>query len=77
MAPLRAQILHLFRTLKTDRKVSYWYGARSKKEIFYEEDFREIEKQFLTSHSTSLSLTLSQRIVDRLYRLHPSQVVYG
>ena len=46
MAPLRAQILHLFRTLHTHRKVSYWYGARSKKEIFYEEDFREIEKQF-------------------------------
>ena len=46
MAPLRAQILHLFRTLHTGRKVSYWYGARSKKEIFYEEDFREIERQF-------------------------------
>lgn len=46
MAPLRAQILHLFRTLHTGRKVSYWYGARSKKEIFYEEDFREIEKLF-------------------------------
>lgn len=46
MAPLRAQILHLFRTLKTGRKVSYWYGARSKKEIFYEEDFREIERNF-------------------------------
>ena len=46
MAPLRAQILHLFRTLHTGRKLSYWYGARSKKEIFYEEDFREIEKQF-------------------------------
>lgn len=46
MAPLRAQILHLFRTLHTGRKVSYWYGARSKKEIFYEEDFREIEKQY-------------------------------
>ena len=46
MAPLRAQILHLFRTLHTGRKVSYWYGARSKKEIFYEEDFREIEKEF-------------------------------
>ena len=46
MAPLRAQILHLFRTLHPGRKVSYWYGARSKKEIFYEEDFREIEKQF-------------------------------
>ena len=46
MAPLRAQILHLFRTLKTTRKVSYWYGARSKNEIFYEEDFREIEREF-------------------------------
>ncbi len=46
MAPLRAQLLHLFRTVKTGRKVSYWYGARSKSEIFYEEDFREIEKNF-------------------------------
>ncbi len=47
MAPLRAQLLHLFKTLKTtDRKVSYWYGARSKNEIFYEEDFRQIEKEF-------------------------------
>lgn len=46
MAPLRAQILDLFKTVKTGRKVSYWYGARSKNEIFYEEDFREIEKEF-------------------------------
>ncbi len=46
MAPLRAQLLHLFRTVKTGRKVSYWYGARSKNEIFYEEDFREIEREF-------------------------------
>lgn len=47
MAPLRAQLLHLFNTLKmTDRKVSYWYGARSKNEIFYEEDFRKIEAEF-------------------------------
>jgi len=46
MAPLRAQILHLFNTVKTGRKVSFWYGARSKKEIFYEEDFREIERNF-------------------------------
>ncbi|MGM0530693.1 MAG: NADH:ubiquinone reductase (Na(+)-transporting) subunit F [Bacteroidota bacterium] len=46
MAPLRSHIFHLFKTLKTDRKVSYWYGARSKKEIFYEEDFRELEKEF-------------------------------
>ncbi|MDR0658351.1 MAG: NADH:ubiquinone reductase (Na(+)-transporting) subunit F [Mediterranea sp.] len=47
MAPLRSHILHLLKTLKiTDRKISYWYGARSKNEIFYEEDFRELEKIF-------------------------------
>jgi Na+-transporting NADH:ubiquinone oxidoreductase subunit F len=46
-APLRSHLLHLFRTLKTtDRKISYWYGARSRNEIFYEEDFRSIEKEF-------------------------------
>ncbi|MDD2345482.1 MAG: NADH:ubiquinone reductase (Na(+)-transporting) subunit F [Bacteroidales bacterium] len=46
MAPLRSHIFHLFHTEKTDRKVSYWYGARSLREVFYEEDFREIEKKF-------------------------------
>ena len=46
MAPMRSHIFHLFHTLKTDRKVSFWYGARSKREIFYEEDFRDIEKRF-------------------------------
>lgn len=45
MAPLRSHIFHLFHTQKTNRKVSFWYGARSKREIFYEKDFREIEKQ--------------------------------
>lgn len=46
MAPLRSHIFHLFHTLKTDRKVSYWYGARSTREVFYEDEFREIEKKF-------------------------------
>ena len=47
MAPLRSHIFHLFHTLKTtDRKVSYWYGGRSKRELFYIEDFRAIEKEF-------------------------------
>ncbi|MCK4630372.1 MAG: NADH:ubiquinone reductase (Na(+)-transporting) subunit F [Bacteroidales bacterium] len=46
MAPLRSHLLHLFNTLKTKRKVTYWYGARSKNEIFYEEHFRELEKIF-------------------------------
>jgi len=46
MAPLRSHIFHLFHTLKTSRKVSYWYGARSPREVFYEEEFRAIERQF-------------------------------
>ncbi len=46
MAPLRSHIFHLFKTLETDRKISYWYGARSKKEIFYEKEFRELEEKF-------------------------------
>jgi len=46
MAPMRSHIFHLFPTLKTKRKVSYWYGARSKREIFYEDHFRDIEKEF-------------------------------
>ena len=46
MAPLRSHIFHLFNTLETDRKVSFWYGARSKKEIFYEKEFRELEEKF-------------------------------
>jgi Na+-transporting NADH:ubiquinone oxidoreductase subunit F len=47
MAPLRSHIFHLFHTLKTkDRKVSYWYGGRSRAELFYTDDFRDIENEF-------------------------------
>ncbi len=46
MAPMRSHLFHLFHTLKTKRKVTFWYGARSKREVFYEEDFRAIEKAF-------------------------------
>ena len=46
MAPMRSHLFHLFHTLKTGRKVTYWYGGRSKRELFYEEDFRQIEKDF-------------------------------
>lgn len=47
MAPLRSHLFHLFHTLKTtDRKVSFWYGGRSKRELFYVDQFREIERQF-------------------------------
>ncbi len=47
MAPMRSHIFHLFHTLKTrDRKVSFWYGARSKREMFYDEDFKAIEREY-------------------------------
>ena len=47
MAPLRSHILHLLNTLKiTDRKISYWYGARALNEVFYMEDFLDLEKRF-------------------------------
>ncbi len=47
MAPLRAQIMHMTKTLKTtDRKMSYFYGARALNEVFYLQDFLDIEKEF-------------------------------
>jgi Na+-transporting NADH:ubiquinone oxidoreductase subunit F len=46
MAPLRSHLFHLFHTLKTGRKVSYWYGARSKREMFYDDHFKAIEDKF-------------------------------
>ncbi|MFM8172795.1 MAG: NADH:ubiquinone reductase (Na(+)-transporting) subunit F [Pirellulaceae bacterium] len=46
MAPLRSHIFELFKNRKTKRKVSYWYGGRSSKELFYVDHFRAIEKEF-------------------------------
>jgi len=46
MAPMRSHIFHLFHTERTTRKVSFWYGARSLREVFYEDEFRAIEKEF-------------------------------
>ncbi len=46
MAPMRSHLYHLFRTLKTGRKVTYWYGGRSKRELFYIDHFKALEKDF-------------------------------
>lgn len=46
MAPMRSHLYQLFRTVKTGRKVSYWYGGRSKRELFYLEHFEALEKDF-------------------------------
>ena len=46
MAPMRSHLYHLFKTLETGRKVTYWYGGRSKRELFYLEHFYELERKF-------------------------------
>ncbi|MBR5831542.1 MAG: NADH:ubiquinone reductase (Na(+)-transporting) subunit F [Bacteroidales bacterium] len=47
MAPLRAQIMHMTKTLRTtDRKMDYFYGARALNEVFYLQDFLQLEKEF-------------------------------
>lgn len=46
MAPMRSHLYELFKTLKTGRKVTYWYGGRSRAELFYIHYFRDLEKEF-------------------------------
>ena len=51
MAPLRAQIMHMTKTLKTtDREMHYFYGARALNEVFYLNEFLELEKEFPNFH---------------------------
>ena len=51
MAPLRAQIMHMTRTLNTrDRELHYFYGARALNEVFYLQDFLQLEKDFSNFH---------------------------
>ncbi len=46
MAPMRSHLYELFKTMKTGRKVTYWYGGRSRAELFYIHYFRDLEKDF-------------------------------
>ncbi len=57
MAPMRSHIFDQFKRLKTNRKVTYWYGARSRRESFYEEDFNEIAAE---NSNFSWNLALSE-----------------
>lgn len=57
MAPMRSHIFDLFKTQKTTRKVSFWYGARSRREIFYENDFEQLANEF---SNFSFNIALSE-----------------
>jgi len=46
MAPMRSHILDQLLTVKTKRKITFWYGARSKQDLFYADEFMELEKKF-------------------------------
>lgn len=61
MAPLRSHIFHLFQTLRTKRKVHYWYGGRSLQELFYTDHFRNIEKDY---SNFKYSIALSEPLPD-------------
>jgi len=45
MAPMRSHLFDQFKRIKTNRKITFWYGARSKKEMFYTEDFDMLQKE--------------------------------
>lgn len=61
MAPLRSHIFHLFYNKKTTRKVSFWYGGRSRKELFYLEDFYKIQNNF---SNFKFYVVLSEPLLD-------------
>ena len=45
MAPMRSHLFDQLNRIKTDRKITFWYGARSKKEMFYVEDFNKLQEE--------------------------------
>ena len=61
MAPLRSHIFELFKRQMTDRKVSYWYGGRSAKELFYLDEFEELAKN---NENFSLHIALSDPLPE-------------
>jgi Na+-transporting NADH:ubiquinone oxidoreductase subunit F len=57
MAPMRSHIFDQFKRLQTDRKVTFWYGARSLREAFYQEDFDSISEEFPDNFEWHLALS--------------------
>ena len=61
MAPLRSHILHLLRELGSQRRISYWYGARSRDELFYTEQFEQLAREH---PNFSFHVALSEPLPD-------------
>ena len=90
MAPMRSHIFDLFLTKRTQRKVSFWYGGRSKRELFYMDDFAGIAKEFPNfNYTVALSEPLPDddwdgptgfihTVVDEYLRQHedPTEIEY-
>src|SRR5574344_1168399 len=85
MAPMRSHIFDQFKTIKTSRKTTFWYGGRSLKEIFYVEDFEAIQKEFEhfnyyialseprpEDHWTGYTGFIHQVIYDNYLKNHPA-----
>ena len=61
MAPMRSHLFHLFQTLETGRKVRFFYGARSLREMFYDDEFKALENKFPNfSYTVGLSEPLEE-----------------
>ncbi len=65
MAPLYAQILDLLERQNTKRKISYWYGARSKRELYYDDEFESLQSQY---DNFSWHVALSEPEVEDKWR---------
>lgn len=84
MAPMRSHILHQLKEVKTDRTMSFWYGARSRQEMFYDEEFRDLDRQ-CTNFSYRVALSeplpedkwdgllgfIHERVFDQYLASHP------
>jgi Na+-transporting NADH:ubiquinone oxidoreductase subunit F len=67
IAPLRAHLTHLFENERTARKVSFWYGARSRQEVFYEDYFQQLAA---AHHNFDFLLALSSPLPDDSWTGH-------
>jgi MocE subfamily Rieske [2Fe-2S] domain protein len=71
MAPLRAHLSHLLETLQSPRKIGYWYGARSRQEIFYQEFFEDLARRH---PNFSFHLALSEALPEDAWTSHTGPI---